>query len=122
MKLCLVLGTPPTNWEEGYKLAAARRIDFPRCPVTPLTSIIPSACPDAIDLILKMLQWDPNKRPTAQQCMQHPFFTQEVRSEYMRKFSESAATNHGLTERELPRPQNGGAGFMQLRNSQNKSL
>ena len=69
MKLCLVLGTPPTNWEEGYKLAAARRIDFPRCPVTPLSSIIPNASPDAIDLILKMLQWDPNKRPTASQAM-----------------------------------------------------
>ena len=52
-----------------------RRIDFPRCPVTPLESIIPNASPDAIDLILKMLQWDPQKRPTAMQCLQHPFFS-----------------------------------------------
>lgn len=65
MKLCLVLGTPPAEWEEGYKLAVSRRIDFPRCPVTPLSTIIPTASSDAIDLILKMLQWDPNKRPTA---------------------------------------------------------
>ena len=55
MKLCLVLGTPPTDWTEGYQLAASRRIDFPRCPVTPLDTIIPNAGRDAIDLILKML-------------------------------------------------------------------
>lgn len=55
MKLCLVLGTPPAEWEEGYKLAVSRRIDFPRCPVTPLETIIPNASSDAIDLILKML-------------------------------------------------------------------
>ena len=66
MKLCLVLGTPPTDWTEGYQLATNRRIEFPKCPVTPLQTIIPSASSDAIDLILKMLQWDPQKRPTAQ--------------------------------------------------------
>lgn len=65
MKLCLVLGTPSSDWTEGYQLAAQRRIDFPRCPAPPLEQIIPNACSDAIDLILKMLQWDPQKRPTA---------------------------------------------------------
>ena len=64
-KVCTVLGTPPTDWAEGYQLAKQRRIDFPRCPATPFTSIIPNASSDAIDLILKMLQWDPQKRPTA---------------------------------------------------------
>lgn len=86
MKLCLVLGTPPQEWQEGYQLAAQRRIDFPKCPVTPLESIIPNASADAIDLILKMLQWDPNKRPTANQCLQHHFFTQDVRAEYQQRF------------------------------------
>lgn len=63
-------------------MASQRRIDFPRCPVTPLETIIPNASSDAIDLILKMLQWDPNRRPTAMQCLQHPFFTQDVKQEY----------------------------------------
>ena len=35
-KVCTVLGTPPTDWTEGYQMATQRRIDFPRCPVTPL--------------------------------------------------------------------------------------
>ena len=30
-KLCLVLGTPPSEWQEGYQLAAKKHIDFPKC-------------------------------------------------------------------------------------------
>ena len=96
-----------------------RRIDFPRCPVTPLQSIIPTASSEAIDLILKMLQWDPHKRPTATQCLQHPFFTQDVRSEYQRKLSVSTSQDREDQRRMSPSK---GAGFMNLRNSQNKSL
>ena len=65
MKLCLVLGTPPADWVDGHKLASNRRVEFPRCPITPLKSIIPNASDEAIDLISKMLQWDPHKRPSA---------------------------------------------------------
>lgn len=64
-KVCAVLGTPPTDWTDGYQLATTRRIDFPRCPVTPLSTIIPNASSEAIDLLNKMLLWDPHKRPTA---------------------------------------------------------
>lgn len=119
MKLCLVLGTPPTDWTEGYQLALSKRIDFPRCPVTPLESIIPTASADSIDLILKMLQWDPNKRPTASACLQHPFFNNEVRTEYQRKLNVSVNNDREDAKRGMP---NGAAGFMQLRNSQNKGL
>lgn len=35
---------------------------------------MPSASPEAVDLITAMCQWDPNRRPTAVQCLQHPYF------------------------------------------------
>ena len=82
MKICSTLGTPPLEWEEGYRLASQRRIDFPKVTPTPLKEIIPQASTDAIDLIYKMLAFDPNKRPTANQCLSHPFFTSEIKSEY----------------------------------------
>ncbi|XP_073394984.1 cyclin-dependent kinase F-4 [Physcomitrium patens] len=37
-------------------------------------SLIPSASPEAINLISAMCVWDPRNRPTASQALQHPFF------------------------------------------------
>ena len=31
----------------------------------------------AMDLILKLLQYDPEKRPSAEECLQHEYFTEE---------------------------------------------
>ncbi|KAH0852904.1 LOW QUALITY PROTEIN: hypothetical protein HID58_090232 [Brassica napus] len=40
----------------------------------PLSSLMPSASEDAIDLITRLCSWDPCKRPTAAEALQHPFF------------------------------------------------
>ena len=65
------MGTPTQqNWSEGLKLAQAMNFRFPQFAPTPLSKIIPHACPEAIDLLNCMLHWDPNKRLTAVQCLQ----------------------------------------------------
>ncbi len=65
------MGTPTQqNWPEGLKLAAAMNFRFPQFQPTPLSKIIPHGCPEAIDLLTMMCAWDPNKRPTAVQCLQ----------------------------------------------------
>lgn len=75
-KLCSVLGTPsPSEWAEGHRLAAQLNFSFPHYIQTPLATLVPNASPDAIDFMLTVMQWDPAKRPTAEQCLQHPFFT-----------------------------------------------
>jgi protein kinase len=74
-KICSVLGTPThQSWPEGMKLASAMNFRFPQFGTTPLSSLIPSASPEAIDLMTSLCHWDPNKRPTAAQALQHPFF------------------------------------------------
>lgn len=40
---------------------------FPQFAPTPLSKIITSASPEAIDLITQLCAWDPAKRPTVQQ-------------------------------------------------------
>eukprot|EP01116_Phalansterium_solitarium_P005577 TRINITY_DN1738_c0_g1_i2.p1 TRINITY_DN1738_c0_g1~~TRINITY_DN1738_c0_g1_i2.p1 ORF type:complete len:401 (-),score=41.13 TRINITY_DN1738_c0_g1_i2:1482-2684(-) len=74
-KICSVLGTPTAaNWPDGLKLAAAMNFKFPQVVKTTLSTLIPNASPSAISFIADCLNFDPNKRPTAQQCLAHPYF------------------------------------------------
>lgn len=52
---------------------------FPRFSPTPLSRIIKHASTDAIDLIAALCRWDPRKRPTAVECLQHPYFQTGIR-------------------------------------------
>ena len=75
-KICSILGTPNHNtWNEGIQQAKMVNIKFPHFSGTDLKSIIPDASDDAIDLMKLMLQWDPNKRATANNLLNHRFFT-----------------------------------------------
>ena len=74
-KTCAVLGSPSkTDWPEGFKLAAQIGFSFPKFVSTSLKTIIPNASDEAIDLMEKMMQFDPQKRPTATECLEHEFF------------------------------------------------
>ena len=75
-KICSVLGSPTLHtWPEGMKLAQAINFKWPQMPGTPLQQLIPNASPEAIQLMMDMMQYDPQKRPTASQCLQYPYFT-----------------------------------------------
>lgn len=59
--------THQSHWSEGYNLAASMNFRFPKCVPTSLKSLIPNASNEAITLMKDMLQWDPEKRPSAAQ-------------------------------------------------------
>jgi len=68
-----VLGTPSANsWKQGLALAQNMNFKFPQFVATPLAQLIPSASPEAIDLMNELMRWDPAKRPTAAQALHHP--------------------------------------------------
>jgi protein kinase len=74
-KILSILGTPgPANWPDGAKLAARLGIRLPQFTASSLTSVLPTASPDAIDLLAQILSLDPSKRPNAAQALQHAFF------------------------------------------------
>ncbi|KAL8119541.1 cyclin-dependent kinase F-4-like [Apium graveolens] len=74
-KICSVIGSPTgLKWPEGLKLANSIHYQFPQLRGVPLSTLIPSASKDAINLITLLCSWDPSKRPTASEVLQHPFF------------------------------------------------
>jgi protein kinase len=75
-KICSILGTPgPTNWPDGVKLATRLGLRLPQVTPTSLASVVTGASPEALDLLKEILQFDPAKRPSASQALQHPFFS-----------------------------------------------
>lgn len=76
-KIFAIIG-PPTqkSWPDGIKYANKLGIRFPTTASCGLASAIPNASPTALSLISSMLKYDPSKRPSASQCLHHPFFTE----------------------------------------------
>lgn len=74
-KICTVLGTPDHSvWPEGMNLPRSSSFQFFQIPPRNLWELIPNASLEAIDLIKQLCSWDPRRRPTAEQALQHPFF------------------------------------------------
>ncbi|XP_073039274.1 serine/threonine-protein kinase MHK-like [Primulina eburnea] len=74
-KICCVLGAPDWNtFPEATNISRLVDITFSEIMPVDLSDVIPNASIEAIDLIKKLCSWDPLKRPTADQCLQHPFF------------------------------------------------
>uniref|UniRef100_A0A7N0UYU2 cyclin-dependent kinase n=1 Tax=Kalanchoe fedtschenkoi TaxID=63787 RepID=A0A7N0UYU2_KALFE len=74
-KICSVIGSPTfESWPEGITLARKLNYQFPQCAGVHLSTLIPSASREAIDLIKLLCTWDPSRRPTASEALQHPFF------------------------------------------------
>lgn len=73
-KICNVLGTPDNNiWYEGMSYPPSVNFSY-KIPPRNLSEIITNASMEAIDLIQKLCSWNPLKRPTAEEALQHPFF------------------------------------------------
>ncbi|KAJ8899296.1 hypothetical protein K2173_018270 [Erythroxylum novogranatense] len=74
-KICCVLGAPDwTTFREAKNISGLMNISYSEILPANLSEIIPNASSEAIDLIMKLCSWDPLKRPTADQSLQHPFF------------------------------------------------
>lgn len=74
-KICCVLGRPDWSvFPEARNISRLVDISYFEIMPTNLSDIIPNASMEAIDLIKQLFSWDPAKRPTADQCLQHPFF------------------------------------------------
>ena len=69
------LGTPTDEELEFISASKARSYikALPWAPAPNLMKMFPGANPEAVDLLQKMLQFDPRKRITVEQALQHPW-------------------------------------------------
>ena len=63
-----------------------------------------------------MLAFDPNKRPTASQCMQHPFFTAYTKGEYAKR------TANFVEENKQSKPPVANQGFLAMKQKKVEKL
>lgn len=98
-KICSVIGSPThQTWPEGMKLAESMSFRFPEFPTIHLSQFLPSASRDAINLITSLCSWAPQKRPTAAEALQHPFFLSALPVPASLSWRESSKTeSHGCT-------------------------
>ncbi|XP_042427220.1 cyclin-dependent kinase F-3-like [Zingiber officinale] len=73
-RICTILGTPDSSiWPDGILLPHSTYFNVFQFPPADIWEIMPNASLEAIDLILQLCSWDPQRRPTAEQSLQHPF-------------------------------------------------
>lgn len=78
-KICCILGAPDwTAFPEATNISRLISVSYSEILPINLSDIIPNASVEAIDLIWQLCSWDPLRRPTAEQALQHPFFNVET--------------------------------------------
>ncbi|XP_057835852.2 cyclin-dependent kinase D-2 isoform X2 [Cryptomeria japonica] len=73
-KIFAAFGTPkPSQWPDVHALPDF--VEFQQVPAQPLRSLFPMATEDALDLLSKMFAFDPKQRISAQQALEHRYFS-----------------------------------------------
>lgn len=76
VRIFKILGTPNTAiWPSIQDTPAFKRgFDMPNHPQQPLAGAVPTLCPQGIDLLEKILLYEPSHRLSAKDAMAHPYF------------------------------------------------
>ena len=69
-----LLGTPSDESWLGVSLFKNFKANFPQWPPQPLARVVPGLCDAGIDLLAKMLVYEPSKRISAKEALLHPYF------------------------------------------------
>eukprot|EP00937_MAST-01D_sp_MAST-1D-sp2_P004337 g4337.t1 len=73
------LGTPTNAVWPGVEELPDFAVTFPKWPVRAISTLIKKdnmLCPEGLDLLQKMLHFDPSKRISAKAAMEHPYFNE----------------------------------------------
>lgn len=78
-KIHSIMGTPPKDLlKKLARYGNHMDFDFPVRTGTGIAKLVPHVSPDALDLLQKLLTYNPDDRPSAKQALRHPYF-KEIR-------------------------------------------
>eukprot|EP00742_Colponemidia_sp_Colp-10_P018169 GILJ01020964.1.p1 GENE.GILJ01020964.1~~GILJ01020964.1.p1 ORF type:complete len:320 (-),score=58.22 GILJ01020964.1:48-1007(-) len=96
-KIHSIMGTPPQDLlQKLARHGTHMDFDFPVKQGTGIARLLPHASPDALDLLTKLLIYNPDDRPSARQALRHPFF-KEIR-ELDKKLRKQKAGATGIAD------------------------
>ncbi|KOO26533.1 long flagella protein [Chrysochromulina tobinii] len=102
-KIHAILGTPPAETLAKLKKHSNSHIDFnfPHKEATPLARLIPHCSAECVDVIVKLLAYDPDDRMSARQAVKHPYFKDLRAAELKEKQAQAqaaAGSEDGISE------------------------
>ncbi|CAE7872493.1 CDK2 [Symbiodinium sp. KB8] len=68
------MGTPDDSIWPGVTSLKDFKSTFPKWPKRPLSKLVPRLDSTGLDLLQRMLEYDPSKRISVKEAMEHPFF------------------------------------------------
>ena len=103
-KIHAIIGTPSPDLLAKFKQRSAHMdLNFPPKQGTGIAKLIPHASPECIDLIQRLLEYDPDARLSARAALKHPYF-RELREQDKRMQAQ-------LMAQQSPEQQPGGGGY-----------
>ncbi|KAG8342097.1 Protein kinase domain [Trypanosoma vivax] len=79
-----LLGTPTEKTWQGVSALPHHNVEFPKWTAKPLSTVVPTLDEDGVDLLQRMLVYNPRERITAFEALQHRWFD-DIRGEEMAK-------------------------------------
>jgi len=92
-KIHSVLGTPSQHVLDRFKKHASHLdFNFPQKAGSGLEKLLSHVSPDCLDLLKQLLIYDPEKRITSEQVLQHEYFRDMVEMEKQREFQSTLSS------------------------------
>lgn len=96
-KIHNILGTPnPELLNKLKKHGSHMDFDFPPKQGTGITKLLPHASPDALDLMAKLLTYNPDERVSAKQALRHAYFKEIRELDKKLRRQTKAGVPHGV--------------------------